>query len=544
MSLTGGLEIRGGHFHFAKVHFVYGVLSSVFPSTLVALLAFNKFPRRLLAAVFLALFFCEMWIFLSLGTRVTDRIIMLIDQTNRVETAEFFQQYLPTWPTLFAALGVVVLVVAYKIAARWWAKVRAASSPRWFAPGAIVINILSALALVNCPMGWWGQSFRSLPTPFKLASSITLLDSKSDVLSQTEEALSLVDSRMPMDGDAPQTLVWVIGESFNRRHSSLYGYSLDTNPGLRRELEAGNLLVFDDVVTPSSGTVNVINALFTTPVVKDKDKMWRAPLLPTLLHHAGYTVTVHDNHSTQNGAEGFWDDDLLYFLSSRGVSQSSLDYRNDRLEQYDMEFCRNEIDSMRRYAFGAPHAMSVFHLQGQHIPAYKRFPAELGKFSPASDYDWRPDLDTGQKEDLAAYDNATLYNDSVVTMIVSSLRGRDAVMVYHTDHGEEIHDYRHQYGRTLEPLTRGIVDNIFRIPMVIFTTPEFRERHPAKYRAMVEASHKPITLAAMSQLLMGISGIETEFLRAEDNPLSRDYRPAGKRLMNDSIDYDVFKTRP
>ena len=39
-------------------------------------------------------------------------------------------------------------------------------------------------------------------------------------------------------------IVVVIGESFNKYHSSLYGYSHNTNPNLLEERRKGNLYVF------------------------------------------------------------------------------------------------------------------------------------------------------------------------------------------------------------------------------------------------------------------------------------------------------------
>ena len=41
---------------------------------------------------------------------------------------------------------------------------------------------------------------------------------------------------------------------------------------------------------------------------------------------------------------------------------------------------------------------------------------------------------------MAHYDNATRWNDEVVDRILSNFANEDAVVVYFSDHGEEVYD--------------------------------------------------------------------------------------------------------
>ena len=56
-------------------------------------------------------------------------------------------------------------------------------------------------------------------------------------------------------------------------------------------------------------------------------------------------------------------------------------------------------------------------------------------------------MDKNKKWAIATYDNATLYNDAVMGHIFDLYRNKNAVVVYFSDHGEEIYDYRDQRGR-------------------------------------------------------------------------------------------------
>lgn len=54
--------------------------------------------------------------------------------------------------------------------------------------------------------------------------------------------------------DDSLNVVYVIGESYIKCHSQLYGYYLPTTPNLYQEKKKGNLFVFDNVVSPFNRT--------------------------------------------------------------------------------------------------------------------------------------------------------------------------------------------------------------------------------------------------------------------------------------------------
>jgi heptose-I-phosphate ethanolaminephosphotransferase len=58
-------------------------------------------------------------------------------------------------------------------------------------------------------------------------------------------------------------LIVVIGESYNKYHSSLYGYSLDTTPNMVEARDDSCLYVFNNVITPWNMTSNAIKNLFS-----------------------------------------------------------------------------------------------------------------------------------------------------------------------------------------------------------------------------------------------------------------------------------------
>ena len=63
------------------------------------------------------------------------------------------------------------------------------------------------------------------------------------------------------------------------------------------------------------------------------------------------------------------------------------------------------------------------------------------------------------------YDNATLYNDSVVYQIIKRFENSDAGVIYMSDHWEEVYDNIKRKGRYQgDDLTKYIVENEFCVP--------------------------------------------------------------------------------
>lgn len=528
-----------GCFHFAKVRLLTGVVAAISIATVLLCLSVSrKWIKYLTLSLLWALYFLEFFLFLHFGARMSNRVIALVLQTNNEEVGEFFGKYLINRQTLLALTACFVLSCLYFVLRRVWReKLQVLLSASRFLCRSVFLgaNVLSAAVIC---IGLFTDKFYeqlSYPTLEQVAVSLGELRKNDKVISDLEYAMCMTDGHL--SGDAPGRIVYVIGESFSRRHSPLYGYAVDTTPRMCQERDSGNLVVFSDVVTPFSSTVHVLNSIFATN--DDPEKQWSQPIFPAIFRHAGFKVTLHDMRTTRLIGDLKWDSGNMAFLNSPVVEGNSLDYRNDKVSPFDADFFISEIDSMKKYAWiGTAPSLSIFHMRGQHMPASNRYPDSFRKFSD-EDYDFRDDLDSRQKQEVAHYDNATYYNDFCLGLLLDELDGQDAVMIYHSDHGEEVHDYRNNYGRTLEPVSRNIADVIYHVPFVVYTTKEFRMKHPELYRRICQASSRPAILSDMSQMLIGLGGVGSRFYDPLRDMLNDTYDQAsGRRILNNEVDYD------
>ena len=159
------------------------------------------------------------------------------------------------------------------------------------------------------------------------------------------------------------------------------------------------------------------------------------PLFPQLFRKAGYHVSFITNQFLPQAKEAVYDFSGGFFLNNKELSQSMFDTRNTRLHTYD-EGLLTDYDS-RLKAENKEHNLIIFHLIGCHVSYNRRYPADRKHFK-ASDYKQkRPELTLQRRYMVAHYDNAVLYNDSIVDQIVRRFANEEAVVIYMPDHGEE-----------------------------------------------------------------------------------------------------------
>lgn len=144
------------------------------------------------------------------------------------------------------------------------------------------------------------------------------------------------------------------------------------------------------------------------------------------------------------------------------------------------------------------------------------------------------------KSEIAHYDNATLYNDYVVSEIIRHYKDKNCVLVYYSDHGEEIYDYRPSLGRKLKPMCSNLLKYQFDIPFMVWCSDTYKQRHPDIIRRLRAAANKPLTIDHIAHTLLALGGIRTPYYRKRFDILNPSYQ-LGPRIVNDNIEYE--KTR-
>lgn len=535
LSLHGYLQgVRGAVLISIILMVIHGLLMMGHPA------AWRRALATVPAVAVGTLSFSELWLLQLLHSRWSDRIIRLIADTDNSEASDFFSNYLFSVKSLAIFLACLLLFSAlYDLLLRLGRQMS-----RWRPR-----EVLSWVAVIMCASGivWWSRppennynALNSTDSFTRICKMIKLYRWSLDNIKALERTPRLADGRLREGFIPPERIIWVIGESDSKAHWSVYGYPLPTTPEMQRTRREGDLIVFDDVICFEPRTYRMMELMFSPFVVTQHSKEYvRQPLTPMLLRKAGYLVRLHDNQATLVRGDDQAEIGTGNFMNSWVLSKANFDWRNELMYRYDGDLL-DASREMLRDSVGP--VVDIFHLNGQHFSAVNRYPAGFGKFTPSS-YGWRKDLNRAEKQQVAEYDNATLYVDSVLRAMMDMVQGQDAIIIYHPDHGEEMNDERHCSVRTMDShKIKASAPYVLEIPFVIFTTPKFRSKHPELYRRLKDASGRKWSVAYISQLLLDIAGVESRYFKPEYSPISDEWN-APPRLVKEIGDYDHFMSR-
>ena len=341
----------------------------------------------------------------------------------------------------------------------------------------------------------------------------------------------------------PSNIVLIIGESYNKYHSQLYGYEKKNTPRQVRLEKSGRLVKYSDVMAPWNLTSFVFKHLMTTYTVGDDGDWCDYPLFCQLFRKAGYQVNFLTNQFLPHAKDAIYDFSGGFFINDEMLSKVQFDVRNEETHLWDEDLLKDYAQLVAPpegvIDTSAVPSLTIFHLMGQHVNYRIRCPKQKMKFF-ASDYDC-PQNTPKEKRNIAYYDCAVWYNDSVVGTIVDKFKNDDAVIIYFPDHGDEVYGpgSLHHCGRNhTTNITKNIAQQEYEIPMWFYCTKKYAKRHPDVVVAIRKAKNKPFMTDAMSHLLLGLAGIKCKAYRPQLDLLSPQYNEKRQRLMQHLVDYD------
>jgi len=374
----------------------------------------------------------------------------------------------------------------------------------------------------------------SLNTPYNnlaFAIKVRVLSNKDlDVLAKNQNKFT-VDSC----NHSSNNIIFIIGESYIKCHSQLYGYKYETTPYQKKRMNDGEIVVFTDVITPANLTSVVFKHTFSLHSIDMKDSWSSYPLFPVLYRKANYHVAFITNQFVKSIQQDAFNVTGGLFLNENRLSAMQFDTRNIISHQYDEELLR-DYDSLQQY--NTANNLIIFHLSGQHIDFYKRSPEAFKKFA-VSDYSVRKDLSDQEKQIVADYDNATLYNDFVLEKIIERFENEDAIVIYMPDHGEECYDELHRMGRLPSGnFSPEVLRQEYRIPFWIWMSKKYRENHHTICKQVENAKNKPFMTDDISHMFLYLAGIKCKYYNDSKNVLSDSFDVNRKRLVEGIADFD------
>lgn len=268
-------------------------------------------------------------------------------------------------------------------------------------------------------------------------------------------------------------------------------------------------------------------------------KWYDAPYLPTILKRSGYNVYFWDNQYSNSSQS--WDFSLNSYLHNDSIAKMSYTQTSTASSLID-GFIVNDFKAHAKWS-PKGHNFILFHLAGQHFTATYHYPhtPEHQVFTTKDIHRNESWMTEEKRKEIAEYDNATRYNDYILGQIFDLFRNTNTVLVYLSDHGEELYDYRDYMGRDAQT-TPGVLRYIYEVPFVVWCSDRYRESHPEIVRRITASAARPLYVNDTYNLLLTLAGAKTRFYVPEHDIISPRFKPS-LRIVNDAVDYDQMMGR-
>lgn len=501
----------------------------------------RKWILGIASAVMYLMFFAESFVYQRYFTHFTPQTLSMVCETTSGETRGFLRVCLKSpklltvlawWSSVAAAHIALAVSVRRPVSAGWPRNILAAATLlclAWRIPS--YAETVRFLKLDDTGLAERTDFSAFHSTPWRIVYSL-----KFAQLTQRELrtlAGNMRHIRAESCGNGVPYIVFVIGESYNKHHSAVYGYSLPTTPFQCRAQKDGIMVALQDAVTPWNVTSMVFKQMMSIRP-SDKGIKWTdGVLFPAILREGGYRVTFLSNQFYKSNRQNTANFNGSFFLNSQPFDSLCFDVRNAKHYLYDAGLAGAlPKDPLPENQF------IILHLLGQHQPYSDRIPKGQAKFK--SDDIKRPDLNADERQTVADYDNATLANDGVMQKIYSRFADKEAIIIYASDHGEEVYDGNiGMFGRnhSASP-TPQIVWAEFEVPLEIFFTPTLAKKRPQLVDAAIAAQNKPCSIDDLSHTFISLAGIKCPYYNPQRDILSPQFKEKRRHIKNLPVSYD------
>lgn len=414
--------------------------------------------------------------------------VMAILQTNTAEAAEYLQDKLRSTALILVSFYFMVTIICGSFGRRLEVK----RGSRKIYAGAAVFLILNVVLMVRT-----GRIVDNFVTTVFLETKL-YQDNYNEYIKLSETRKQrLRDTLQTENAGEPGIYVLVIGESQNRTRMSAYGYHLDTTPWLRETKQSKNLLLFRNAYSCHVQTVPALSYALTAKNQYNSLDLKEAVSLIDVANAAGYQTVWLSNQMRY----GLWDTPVTVIAGAAGRqiwinSHVTQNAANAPADYQDIELVRR-LQDLRL----SDKMLIVIHLMGNHIAYQKRYPAEYNKFKGE-----------GKRSE---YDNSILYNDYVMEELVKKVSAWPNFkgLVYVSDHSEGVaHDLNHNPDTFVFEMTY--------IPMYMYFSEAYRQRHPQKVASLRTAQNYYFTNDLIFNVMLGIMDIQNSALYEPENDLT------------------------
>lgn len=304
----------------------------------------------------------------------------------------------------------------------------------------------------------------------------------------------------------PQVVILVIGESVRPDHLGLNGYARNTTPELAKL--GADLLSFSDVASTANYTYAAV------PNIVRRELAGGSATLVSVFREAGYRTAWFSNQQS----------DL--FVANADLSDfSDVEWHQGLRQDSDLlpllASCLKQCGERQ---------FIVLHMYGSHFPYDARYTRRDQVFNPIFRDAGLPTAAPRFRQELInSYDNTLLAADRFLAGVIAQAdaAGKPAVVLYTSDHGENLYDDERQFFMHIGPQpTRA--DTM--VPLLLWGNQAYRAGHPDKLAALRRNVNGKLSHLAIFPTMLDLADIQYDGKDPRQSFASATFQP-GLRMV-------------
>ena len=380
----------------------------------------------------------------------------------------------------------------------------------------IVLLVLSGTGKANYNVAY--QFYYSF---FSYQKDVILARNLSDNASERIKDIKITGSR---PDDVKETYIVVIGESASRHHMSLYGYGRATDPRMVALSSQDSLVAFDNVNAIDGGTTkSLVHALsfkdqftpFSTFKFSAVD-VFNAAKFKTYWFSNNAVMLFYDtilqSLSRNVAVRKFTEARNADLTSLVNTNEGDIVMSRDRTikTEENLTFDDTLLPWVQEALDSKENKKIIFvHLKGSHIRYWYRFPNDFEKFKGREGIPSNSFVMTDKDAELLSdYDNSIYYTDYILMELVNKLESAEGEswLLYFSDHGEEVFDFRRKAGRDTNDHNKFVLD----VPFISWFSKGYSKIRDTG--VMKEYTERPFDLDSLIYAIMDLANLKTDLL--------------------------------
>lgn len=284
--------------------------------------------------------------------------------------------------------------------------------------------------------------------------------------------------RVSINGEQPEKIILILGESMSKTHCSFYGYSRNTMPKIDSMIKNSEIIPYHNVTAAWHTTVDAIERIMTSYSSNVSDKKWyECTYLQDIMKSANYKTYWISNQSSAGLA-----DNIVCKIAS--LSDSVIWVGQSLSGAFKKDYDELLIPIFFNITKKREKQFVIVHMMGQHEDFEERYPKNHAKFPPTDINDWRTHW-------ISHYDNAISYSDSILHTMFKGLENENAVAIFFPDHGLDVFKTDKNYAGHARPSVKGSIEECLSIPLFFYFSPKYRTSHEYITEIVTKNSRKP-----------------------------------------------------